>query len=66
VSGYCACACRDCMEIAIGEPGDALCHECVAAGCWDEPSWPDNECQAPHAYGGRCADPACCGEGETE
>jgi hypothetical protein len=33
VSGYTPCACRDCMEIAIGEPGEAYCHECESAGC---------------------------------
>lgn len=31
-SGYVACGCRDCMEIAIGLTG-ALCHECADAGC---------------------------------
>lgn len=30
--GYTSCACRDCMEIAIGGK-DALCHECEEAGC---------------------------------
>lgn len=34
MSGYKSCACRDCMEIAIGDEGeDALCHECEEAGC---------------------------------
>jgi hypothetical protein len=45
-SGYIPCACRDCMEIAIGAPG-ALCHECETAGCD-----PEAECCAPGAYGG--------------
>lgn len=33
--GYTPCACRDCMETAIGEPGKAYCHECDDAGCAD-------------------------------
>lgn len=33
--------CRDCFEIAIGEPGEALCHECEEAGCEAD----DGECQ---------------------
>jgi hypothetical protein len=45
-SGYRPCACRDCFEIAIGEPG-AMCHACADAGCTG-----DGECQAPGAYGG--------------
>lgn len=45
-SGYVDCACRDCFDIAIGEPGD-LCSECEDAGCE-----PDNgECQRDDAYG---------------
>lgn len=63
MSGYTACACRDCFEIAIGTPG-SLCLACRKAGCT-----PDNEteCDAPHAYcsggeddAGTCED---CGEG---
>lgn len=34
--GYCACACDECMEIAIGAPGVALCHDCSDAGCTPE------------------------------
>jgi len=30
--GYQSCACRDCMEIAIGIPG-AFCNECEEADC---------------------------------
>lgn len=33
------CGCRDCMEIAVGEPG-AFCPECQDAGCEH-----DAECQ---------------------
>lgn len=33
MTGYTPCACRDCMEIAIGEPGVAMCHDCDEAGC---------------------------------
>ena len=36
-NGYRSCACRDCMEIAIGEP---VCWACEEAGC-DV----DGECQ---------------------
>lgn len=31
--GYTSCACRDCFDIAIGKPGEALCHACKDAGC---------------------------------
>jgi hypothetical protein len=58
-SGYRPCACRDCMEIAIGEAG-ALCHHCEDAGCD-----PNRECQAVTAYGGdepeECEDNDCTG-----
>ena len=40
--GYRPCACRDCMEIAIGEEG-AMCHACEEAGCEL-----DHECSAEH------------------
>ena len=53
MSGYRDCACRDCFEIAIGEPG-AFCSECEEAGCE-----PDSECCSPNAYGG-------CEEDENE
>jgi len=52
--GYVPCACRDCMEIGLGKPGEALCHACVEADCQ-----PDKECEAPHAY---CAGDARFGE----
>lgn len=45
MTGYVDCGCRDCFEIAIGEPG-CMCSECVKAGCE-----PGSECQAPGAYG---------------
>ena len=51
-SGYRPCACRDCMETAIGEPG-AFCHECEDAGCAG-----NRECQAAEAYGGAPETPA--------
>lgn len=66
MSGYVPCACRDCFETAIGEPG-ALCHSCKEAGCTpctcvdhDHPNdrcpavsrGHHEECQAPGAYGG--------------
>jgi hypothetical protein len=50
-SGYRSCACRDCMETAIGEPG-AFCPACEDAGCPD-----DRECQASEAYGGEGEEP---------
>jgi len=49
-TGYTHCACRDCFEIAIGRPGEAVCHDCVEAGCEL-----DGECSAPGAYGGEDA-----------
>lgn len=52
-SGYQNCACRDCFEIAIGDGGGtAVCLGCEAAGCADDPGFPEAECQAPHAYCG--------------
>lgn len=52
MTGYCDCACRDCFEIAIGEAGKALCHDCESAGCEAN----NGECQAPGAYGGESED----------
>lgn len=49
MSGYVPCACRDCFEIAIGEPGEALCFDCEEAGC---EAGADCECCSEHAYGG--------------
>lgn len=46
MSGYTDCACRDCFEIAIGEPGEAMCGACQEAGCEK-----DKECQTDGAYG---------------
>ena len=53
MNGYTDCACRDCMEIAVGVPGKAFCHECIDAGCPDYQGQPgmSQECQAPGAYG---------------
>lgn len=45
-TGYQPCGCRDCMELAIGEPG-VLCCECDEAGCEH-----DQECQVEFAF--RC------------
>ena len=53
MSGYTPCACRDCMQTAIGTQGLAMCSECEESGCE-----PDSECQAPHAY--------CAAESHTE
>lgn len=47
-SGYCDCACRDCMEIAIGKHGVALCHECQEAGC---SACSDAECSVERTEG---------------
>jgi hypothetical protein len=44
-SGYVACSCRDCFEIAISSEGDdklPMCHACVEAGCEPHP----HECEA--------------------
>ena len=53
MGGYRPCACRDCMEIAIGGPG-SYCHACAKAGCDDYQGMRrmSQECQAPSAYGG--------------
>ena len=61
--GYVDCACRDCFEIAIGAPGVAMCHGCEDAGC---EAGAEQECEAPHSYGG-CED-TCpdCGESLAE
>ena len=47
MAGYTSCACRDCMEIAIGEPGEAYCGDCEDAGCADYQGVPgmSQECQ---------------------
>ena len=54
-TGYVACACRDCMEVAIqGAIGQkAYCSACVEAGCPDHQGVPEmsQECRAPGAYG---------------
>jgi hypothetical protein len=47
-SGYTPCACRDCMDTAIGDPGNALCHACRDAGCSNDG---DAECSRADAYG---------------
>ena len=36
MSGYVHCACRDCMDLAIGEPGE-FCNACIEAGCFEHP-----------------------------
>lgn len=51
-SGYKPCACRDCMEIAIGDDGvPAFCSDCEEAGCEDAHGG-EGECLSPDAYGG--------------
>jgi hypothetical protein len=56
-NGYRPCACRDCMETAIGEPG-ALCLDCEEHGCEVWPGEGNEErgtrydCESPDAYGG--------------
>lgn len=64
-SGYHDCPCRDCFEIAIGENDDggpALCNDCEEHGCDVEGN---EDCNAPHAYGGYCGDEDCCGCGKA-
>jgi len=48
MSGYTACACPDCMAIAVAGDDEqrSLCRACEEAGCSPD----DGECQAPHAY----------------
>jgi len=66
MSGYTYCGCRDCFEIAIGEPGE-ICRECKTAGCDPgDPVVSRLECLAPHAYGGHCGDVDCCGADPDE
>lgn len=57
MSGYTPCACRDCKEIAIGEPGKAYCHECEDAGCPDYQGVEgmSQECQREYDIGGEMA-----------
>lgn len=51
-SSYCFCACRDCFETAIGEPGTAYCDGCDDAGCIDY----EGRCQATEEPGCRIAE----------
>ncbi len=60
MSGYIDCGCRDCFEIAIGEPGD-FCSGCEKAGCE-----PDSECCQESAYGGSGDDEAVTETAVTE
>lgn len=46
-SGYRACACHDCFEMAFGDRG-AMCPACESAGCYADAEF---GCQAPGAYG---------------
>lgn len=46
-SGYTACACRDCFDIAIGIAGEAMCNDCEEAGC----EAGEHECCRSDAYG---------------
>jgi hypothetical protein len=64
MNGYTDCACRDCFEIAIGEPGEAFCGACELAGCEDHQGVEgmSQECQVePEPEAPEC--PACDGEG---
>lgn len=45
--GYVPCACRDCMNVAIGRRGKAMCDDCLEAGC----EYGEHECSSPYAYG---------------
>lgn len=47
-SGARPCACRDCMSIAVGTPGE-LCSECAEWGC--DPTDESAGCDVPGAYG---------------
>ena len=47
MSGYTACACRDCFDIAVCEGEPILCGLCFDAGCrvWDGSDGWEWECQ---------------------
>lgn len=47
--GYVPCACRDCMNVAIGKRGEAMCSDCEEHGC---DASGNRECESPYAYGG--------------
>jgi hypothetical protein len=51
-AGYRYCACRDCLEIIVGEEDD-FCAWCEKAGCPDYQGVEgmSQECQRPDAYG---------------
>ncbi len=57
MSGYVACGCRDCFDIAISPNGKpVLCSDCVAAGCHVHGTKlralsTSHECQRSDAYG---------------
>jgi hypothetical protein len=61
MSGYTACACRDCMDIAISSVYNGrrlqpvLCQDCEDAGCVNADVNMDGyqyDCQRDDAYGG--------------
>jgi hypothetical protein len=61
-SGYHACPCRDCFEVAIGCDDDNtphLCNSCEESGC---DATGESDCDAPHAY---CAGDSRHGEGDV-
>jgi len=62
-TGYCDCACRDCFDIAIGDPKTerVLCGDCEAAGC---DASGDCDCERDDAYGGEVCE-TCDGTGRT-
>lgn len=59
--GYVNCGCRDCFEIAIGQPGE-LCHGCETAGC-EAPEWDGVRGEWIH-HGECCQEPDCDGDSE--
>src|SRR5687767_439336 len=61
MSGYVDCGCRDCFEVAIGEPG-ALCWACEEAGC----ECGNGECQREGAYGELYMVQLCYADGRIE
>ena len=54
-SGYTACACRDCFDVAISDDmaHPELCGDCEDAGCDADG---ESECERDDAYG--CSDDA--------
>ncbi len=64
--GYCACACTTCMEIAIGTPDQAMCLDCVAAGCDGSGDCQVDHCDTCGAWENHAEDCKGCEHGSGE